>query len=270
VLPLKDDNPTSTRPFVTWAVIAVCVAIYFLWQPNLNGTPEEDAEFTYRYAAIPCEVKEGRPLTEDEIRSTIIDGDAESCEVGSPASPEIFPDKGAWLALLTSMFLHGGPLHLAGNMLFLWVFGNNIEEHLGHIRYAAFYVIGGLAASALHIGLNLDSTIPVVGASGAIAAVMGAYLVWFPSAPVRTLVFLFFFITVVRVQAVWLLLFWFVTQFFTDPSSGVAWGAHVGGFVFGVLVALVVRESPAMRRAAWRSRYVTRGGWDPTGGSYRR
>jgi membrane associated rhomboid family serine protease len=140
-----------------------------------------------------------------------------------------------------------------------------VESHLGHIRYAFFYVAGGLFASAAHIALNLESTIPVVGASGAIAAVMGAYLVWFPNAPVRTLIILIFFITVVRVRAMWLLLFWFGTQFFTSPESGVAWGAHVGGFVFGVAIALLIRESPAVRRVAWRSRYVTPGPWDSTG-----
>jgi membrane associated rhomboid family serine protease len=272
VIPLKDDNPTRGHPIVTWLFIAVCVAMYFLWQPSPTGDTVDDAEFTYRWAAIPCEVTEGRPLTREEINATFgdvqIPPDDTACGVGSPNSEPVFPDKSAWLALFTSMFLHGSLWHLGGNMLFLWVFGNNIEDHLGHLRYAAFYVIGGLVASGAHIILNLESTIPVVGASGAIAAVMGAYLVWFPNAPVRTVI-IFFLITVVRIQAKWLLLFWFATQFFTNPNSGVAWGAHVGGFVFGVLVALLIRESPAMRRRAWRSRYVTPGPWDPTGRSYR-
>src|SRR5690606_30607109 len=157
-------------------------------------------------------------------------------------SGKVFPEKSVWLALLTSMFLHGGLAHLGGNLLFLWIFGNNIEDHLGHVKYLLFYLIGGFVASAAHIGLNLDSTIPVVGASGAIAAVMGAYLVWFPNAPVRTVVF-FFFITMVDIRAKWLLGFWFVSQFFTNPNAGVAWAAHVGGFVFGVLVALVIRSN---------------------------
>ena len=168
------------------------------------------------------------------------------------------------------MFLHGGLLHLGGNLLFLWIFGNNIEDHLGHVRFVVFYLLAGVAASALHIALNLDSTIPVVGASGAIAGVMGMYLVWFPRAPVRTLVFLGFLITVVRVKAMWLLGFWFLSQFFTNPNSGVAWAAHVGGFVFGVLVGLLVRRSGRARRATWTAdhRGTAWGSrWDDTGGA---
>jgi membrane associated rhomboid family serine protease len=273
VLPIKDLNPTRSTPVVTWLILAACIGIYFLWQPSPAGETVEDTEFAFHYAAIPCEVKEGRPLTRDEVVATLgdaaIGGDETACEVGSPASEAVFPGKSSWLALLTSMFLHGSLLHLGGNMLFLWIFGNNIEDHLGHLRYALFYVVGGVVASGAHIMLNLDSTIPVVGASGAIAAVMGAYLVWFPDAPVRTVV-IFFLITVLYVRAKWLLGFWFLTQFFTSPNSGVAWAAHVGGFVFGVVIGLLVRESRAMRRAAWRGDYVTPGPWDSTGGGSHR
>jgi membrane associated rhomboid family serine protease len=164
------------------------------------------------------------------------------------------------------MFLHGSIIHLAGNMLFMWVFGNNIEDRLGKARFVVFYLAGGLVAAAAHFALNPSSTVPIVGASGAIAAVMGAYLVWFPDAPVRTLV-LFFFILIVRIRAKWLLLVWFIMQFFTDPNSGVAWGAHVGGFVFGALVALLIRTSRPAQRAMFRPAYEPSGTWDNTGGA---
>ena len=270
MLPLRDENPTTRRPFLTWALVAACIAAYFLWQPSLNGDDLDDTEFAYEYAAVPCEVVQGDPLTVDELRATFgdpqrgIPQDDEACDVGSPRSPEVFADKSVWLAVLTSMFLHGGLMHLGGNMLFLWIFGNNVEDHLGHVRYIVFYVVGGIVATLAHVALNLDSTVPLVGASGAIAAVMGAYLVWFPDAPVKTAV-IFFFITVIDVRAKWLLAFWFALQFFTSPNSGVAWAAHVGGFVVGVVVGLAVRSSRALRRATWTREHQVRGPWDPTG-----
>jgi membrane associated rhomboid family serine protease len=143
------------------------------------------------------------------------------------------------------MFLHGGFLHLAGNMLFLWVFGNNIEDRLGHLPFVAFYLVCGLAATLAHVAVQPGSTVPLVGASGAIAGVMGAYLVWFPNALVLSWVVPFF---LVPVRAKWFLGIWFVLQFFTNPNAGVAWVAHVAGFVAGALAALVLR-GPARRRS---------------------
>jgi membrane associated rhomboid family serine protease len=281
-----DENPVRRTPVVTIAIIAACLGVYFIWQPSLRpsepvpvATPagaiqmDEATAFHLENAAIPCELVERRSLTVDEVIATFgtAGTDGENCGEGSPRSPEVFADKSVWLSLVTSMFLHGGLLHLGGNLLFLWIFANNIEDHLGHVRFALFYLLGGLAASALHIVLNVDSTIPIVGASGAIAGVMGAYLVWFPQAPVRTLVFLGFFITVIDVRAMWLLGFWFVSQFFTNPNSGVAWAAHVGGFVFGMLVALLVRSSRWLRRSTWTADYRPPRGrgaaWDDTGGA---
>jgi membrane associated rhomboid family serine protease len=139
------------------------------------------------------------------------------------------------------MFMHGSILHIAGNMLFLWVFGNNIEDRMGKVAFVLFYLAGGLAAALAHIFVQPDSTVPVVGASGAIAAVMGAYLVLFPDAPIRTII-IFYFILFRDISAKWLLGFWFVSQFFVNPNEGVAWVAHVGGFVFGALVALLFRR----------------------------
>ena len=266
MIPLKDENPTHRRPVATLAILAACVGIYFLWQPTPFSDTVDDVEFALEHAAIPCEVVQGRPLTEAEVIATYSQlGRDDACDVGSDASEPYVAGKSVWLSVLVSMFLHGSILHLAGNLLFLWVFGNNIEDHLGTLRFVVFYLAGGVAATLAHVLLDVDSTIAMVGASGAIAAVMGAYLVWFPDAPVRTLL-TFFFILVVHIRAKWVLGFWFVLQFFTSPNSGVAWAAHVGGFVFGVVIGLVVRAMRPARDVLWASDH--RGDpWDPTGGA---
>ncbi|MGA7271029.1 MAG: rhomboid family intramembrane serine protease, partial [Acidimicrobiia bacterium] len=264
MIPLKDANPTYRTPIVTLGIIVACLVVFFIWQPRLGSSQPVDVEtqagtlrfdqttaFDYQYAAIPCELIQAQPLSVDEVVATLGNqspgASTDRCGAGSATSPEVFPHKNVWLAVVVSMFLHGGLLHLGGNLLFLWVFGNNIEDHLGHIRFAIFYLLGGLVAAGAHILANADSTVPIVGASGAIAAVMGAYLVWFPNAPVRTAVFVFF-IFLVDIRAKWLLAFWFVSQFFTDPNSGIAWAAHVGGFVFGVVVGLAIRMSGGLRK----------------------
>lgn len=164
--------------------------------------------------------------------------------------------------LLTSMFLHGGLLHIGSNMLFLWVFGDNVEDRLGHARFLLFYLLSGLGASALHIAFNWGSQIPSIGASGAIAGVLAGYLILFPRATIRTLVFLGPFITMTRVPALVLIGFWFLSQVFSgvaalgaasEQTSGVAFWAHVGGFLAGVPLVFLLRQSPrpfnhAMRR----------------------
>jgi membrane associated rhomboid family serine protease len=163
------------------------------------------------------------------------------CVKDSSAS-EVFPNKNVLLAIVVSMFLHGSLLHIGGNMLFLWIFGNNIEDRMGRLWYLFFYLIGGLAAAGAHIATQSTSTVPVIGASGAIAAVMGAYLVLFPNTPIVTLFFLGFFVFWRDIAAKWLLLFWLVTQFFISPGQGIAWVAHIGGFAFGVVVAYALRS----------------------------
>jgi membrane associated rhomboid family serine protease len=234
MLPLRDDNPTQHRPVVTWLIIGLCVVAYFFWQPTPFEDTNEDAVFTYEHAAIPCEVIHGRPLSIAELPQNNA-GDTEACGVGL-SRPAVFPGKLIYPSVLISVFLHGSLIHLAGNMLFLWVFGNNVEDRLGKLAFALFYLGGGIVAALGHIAVNSSSTVPVIGASGAIAAVMGAYLVWYPNARVLTLVF----IVIVRLRAMWVLLAWFVLQFFTNPNTGVAWIAHVTGFVYGVIVALLV------------------------------
>lgn len=270
VFPIKDVNPTHRKPVVTLLIIAACVAVWVGWQQEPQRSPTDDLIFNLEQAAIPCEVVEGRPLTDQELEATygIVGGDTEACNVGSPDAPAGVPDKQVWLAVVASMFFHGGFMHIAGNLLFLWVFGNNVEDHLGHLRYLLFYLLGGIVATGAHVALQPASTIPLVGASGAVAAVMGAYLVWFPRAPVRTVLLLGFPI-LVTITAKWLLGFWFLLQFFTSPNSGVAWAAHVGGFVFGVAVGLVVRSVRAVQRATWAPDHrddMDPRHWDPTGG----
>jgi membrane associated rhomboid family serine protease len=264
VIPLKDENPTRSFPIVTLVLIATCIGVYFFIQPtgsSLLGRAsdqqvQDDVEFTLKYAAIPCEVVEGRPLTEGELVRTFRLGDTSACNEGGELRRPAVPDKRVWLAIVVSMFLHGNLLHIAGNMLYLWVFGNNIEDHMGKVLFLLFYLGGGLAATVAHILVDPNSTVPVVGASGAIAAVMGAYLVLFPNVRIRSLIILIFFITFAEISAKWLLGFWFVTQFFTSSDSGVAWMAHVGGFVFGVLVALLVKASGGARDLLWRDDYA--------------
>jgi membrane associated rhomboid family serine protease len=272
VIPLKDDNPTRRFPVLTILLIVANIGIYFFVQEGPNEFVAEDQTeqvedllFNFENAAIPCEVVEGRPLTFDELEQTLRLNDGEACQ-DRPTGPEVFPDKNVWLSLLYSMFLHGGLLHLFGNMLFLWIFGTNIEDHMGIPRFVIFYLLGGLIASAAHIAVQPDSTVPVVGASGAIAAVMGAYLVWFPNAPIKTII-IFYFILFRDIAAKWLLGFWFVSQFFdvVNPNSGVAWMAHVGGFVFGALVALLVKTSRGARDVLWRDDYAGAPGYEDGG-----
>jgi membrane associated rhomboid family serine protease len=240
VIPIRDDNPTTRFPVLTLALIAANLFVFAFIQPH---GAHESTVFDYRHAAIPCELVRDRPLTLAQING-------ESCDPPAfvrarYAGGEVFPHKNVFLAVLVSMFLHGSWLHVLGNMLFLWVFGNNVEDRLGTFGFAAFYVVAGVVAAAAHTLVNSGSTAPFLGASGAIAGVMGAYFVLWPRA--RVLTWLPILIFVVITLPAWLVLgLWFVFQFATDPNSGVAWVAHVGGFVTGMLVAwpLVGRTRP--------------------------
>jgi membrane associated rhomboid family serine protease len=257
VIPLKDTNPTATRPVVTLLLIAACVVVYFFVEPigqvsftghSTNASVQQaSTEFSYHYAAVPCELTRGRPLT-----VTDVEAGCQRRRLGSP----LFPGKDVWLAVLVSMFLHGSVLHIAGNMLFLWIFGNNVEDRLGHVAYLIFYLLAGAVATVVYVASDPTSTVPLLGASGAIAGVMGVYLVFFPRAPIRTLILIPPVILWPRLPAWILLAFWFVSQFFVSPGSAVAWPAHVGGFLFGVVVAW----SWPRRRTA-RARRVASPSW---------
>ncbi|MGH8975088.1 MAG: rhomboid family intramembrane serine protease [Acidimicrobiia bacterium] len=234
VIPLRDDNPAHTKPVVTLVIIAACVAIYFGVQPHDQGSSEE---FLYEYAAVPCEVTHGEALSEQLVAEC----DGTRVLAGSLDDDPVFPRKSPYLAVIFSMFFHGSILHLGGNMLFLWIFGNNIEDRLGKGGYFLFYIVTGLAAAAAHVFTEPDSVIPVVGASGAIAGVMGAYLVFFPHARILTIIPLFIFIQFVYLPAFVVLIAWFGLQFLTNVDSGVAVMAHIGGFVAGAAIALALR-----------------------------
>src|SRR5213080_3365385 len=201
VIPIRDENPTRRSAVVTVALIVVNLAVYFGIQYPKSDAAE--ARFDYRWAGVPCEVTRNHPLTIESYQS-------QQCRAG-PASPtnEIFPDKNVWLGVVFSMFLHGSILHVLGNMLFLWIFGNNVEDQLGRVAFLVFYLIGGIAASGAHIIGNANSIVPFLGASGAIAAVMGAYIVWFPRARVWSLVPILFFLGLLRLPAALVLGLWF-------------------------------------------------------------
>ena len=220
LIPIHDDNPTRGFSYVTAGIIAINVLVLF-FEPHLgSGNSPEVANFFYRWGLVPWEITHGHPVA--------LSGCFGAC----------FPHKNIYLAIFTSMFLHAGVVHLAGNMLFLWIFGNNIEDTLGRVAFLAFYLVCGVLAALSHVALNPSSIFPTVGASGAVAGVLGAYLVLFPRARVLTGIVLIVYIQFIRLPAAVVLGFWFVFQLFTGASQqigggGVAWAAHVGGFLAG-------------------------------------
>jgi membrane associated rhomboid family serine protease len=225
VLPLRDANPTRRTPVVTLTIIALCVAA-FGWQLVTLAEGGEAAlgELFRSFGVVPADVS-----------AALARGDI--------LSPALF-------AILTSMFLHGGWLHLGGNMLYLWIFGNNVEDTLGRAVFVGFYLVGGVVAAFAQIAIEPASEVPMIGASGAIAAALGAYLVLFPRARVQSLVFLGFFYQLLSVPAVIVLVFWFVLQVVdalgalslgAGAEGGVAFFAHVGGFVAGAVLAVPFR-----------------------------
>jgi membrane associated rhomboid family serine protease len=251
MIPIADETPIRRFPFATVGLIALCVVAFFaiqptrvtiehLLDPGLELVDERELRFIVDNAAIPCEIVQGRPLTEREFRATFRSGDRSACRDRGGRSHS--DGKLVYVALLASMFLHGSPEHLFGNLLFLWVFGTAIEHRWGRGRYIGLYVVGGVVAGLAHVLNDPDSTIPIVGASGAIASVMGAYLVCAPRNRVKTIVFLGpMFLR--KVMAFWLLTIWLLLQLLLIPGdSGIAWAAHVGGFLFGVMVGFAWRR----------------------------
>ncbi len=220
--PLKDENPTKTFPYMTVLLIACSTFVFFI----------ELARGQYRgyivakFGMVPFEITHGVDL-----------------------DPQVA--LGPYITLLTSLFLHGSFFHLIGNMWFLWIFGNNIEDVVGHYKFLTFYILGGVAASFLQIAVSASSTVPVIGASGAVSAVLGAYILKFPRARVKTLMFLFIFVTVINVPAVAFIGIWFFMQLLssvTRSGSNVAWFAHIGGFIFGLLAIMLFQKKERNRK----------------------
>jgi membrane associated rhomboid family serine protease len=236
MLPLKDDIPSRSTPFVTITLIAINVVV-FLYQASLQWSGDIQmarvAEaFVLEFGAVPCRLS------------------------GSCAAPDSFPHP--FVTILTSMFLHGGLLHVGGNMLYLWIFGDNVEDSLGHGRFLVFYFASGIAAAAAQVAAAPTAALPMIGASGAVSGVLGAYLLLFPHASVLTLVTFVFFIRFVRIPAVIVLGLWIVVQLFNGlgsfpslPTSGgeagVAWFAHIGGFLAGLALLLIMRRRRGTR-----------------------
>ena len=233
MFPIADDNPRINTPYVTWSIIAVCVLVFF-WQFSLGSNSGQIA--VYQFGMIPARLF----------------GTAEM-------DPELVAIP-AWATVFSSMFMHGGWMHLGFNMLFLWIFGDNVEDSMGHVRYLAFYLLCGIAAAMAQAFIHPDSTIPMIGASGAISGVLGAYLLLHPHATVRTVIFLGIFATMMHLPAMIVLGLWILLQlvsaaFSNTGEPGVAFWAHVGGFVAGMALVPLFKKSdvplfqPARHRA---------------------
>jgi membrane associated rhomboid family serine protease len=224
VIPLRDRNPTRRTPVVTYSLIGLCVAAFAVELVITAANGDAGLErFFERWGAVPADI------------------------TAALESGNYFGQ--AMLGMLTSMFLHGGWLHLLGNMLFLWIFGNNVEDRIGRIPFLLFYLVGGMAAALSQVVIDPHSTVPLVGASGAIAAALGAYIVLFPGARILSLVFLGFFYQLLEVPALVVLGYWFALQLLSGVTAlgaetangSVAFFAHIGGFALGVVVGLILR-----------------------------
>ena len=226
MIPFKDDNPTSRFPFLTIGIIALNVIVY-IFQVS---SPADPARIAYSYGAIPSLL-----ISMDKVQ---------------PIHP--------FLTIFTSMFMHGGLLHLGTNMLYLWIFGNNIEDQLGYLKFIIFYLFCGVAAAYTHAISSPSSMVPMIGASGAVSGILGAYLLLFPRARVHTLIFFGFFVDVVRLPAILVIGFWIIIQFINGLLSsglpnqgGVAWFAHIGGFIAGIVAIRIFLGKNRRFRYRW-------------------
>ena len=216
MIPLKDDNPTSSRPIVTYFIIALCVVIFFI---QLSSQSYRTGELFYSYGLIPSVL-----MGKDQL----------------PVDLYAVP---AYVTIFSSMFMHGGFMHLIGNMLYMWIFADNIEDDLGPHNFLIFYLLAGVGAAMSQVLMDTNSPIPMIGASGAIGGVLGAYLLNYPNAKVLVLIPFGFFSQLIKIRALYVLVFWFVLQFInsalmSSQSGGVAYAAHIGGFVSGIILIL--------------------------------
>ncbi len=245
LFPIGDDNTQRrSMPIVTWALIGLNVVVYFLLQ---GGTGEN--AFTYGYSVVPYEIMNNTDLIGNQ-------------RIGNATVPLFAGPTPIYLTLLSSMFMHGGLSHIGGNMLYLWIFGDNVEDNMGKVRFLIFYLLCGFLASAAHILVGPNSRVPSLGASGAIAGVLGAYLVMFPHNSVRVMAFM----QIIPMPAIIVVGLWGVLQFIngfgslttTGSGGGVAYMAHVGGFVAGIVLCFFFRDrslSVPEQRQAYRTQF---------------
>jgi membrane associated rhomboid family serine protease len=250
MIPIGDDNRGKHRPPVVVIILILINIAVFVYQLTLDSAGQEGA-------ACDVLVADGRTEPATELECFVFGYGVRAYELThlEDVAPPI--DVTIFATIFTSMFMHGGWLHIGGNMLFLWVFGDNIEDAMGHLRFLLFYLLCGVGAVALQVGIDRDALVPMVGASGAISGVMAAYLFLFPRSHVRVLVFLGIFATVIALPALVVIGFWILLQFFngfatlgpeTQQTDGVAYFAHIGGFLAGLLLVYLFRDSRALAR----------------------
>jgi membrane associated rhomboid family serine protease len=246
MFPIRDDNPHFLTPYVTYAIIGINILVWVLLQ-GLGSEPTLSKSLC-TLGLIPGDLLNTVPTgTRFQISQNmwcVITGD------------------GGWYTIITSMFMHGGWLHLIGNMWFMWIFGNNVEDSMGHFRFIVFYLLCGTAAAVLQIVSNTESAIPMIGASGAIGGVMGAYVLLYPRVHVHMFIFLGFFVTTFAVPAVFMLGYWFLLQLIGGIGSigahggGTAFWAHIGGFAAGAILVLLFKDEKLVARHPYH-------GWNP-------
>ncbi len=219
MIPLKDDNPTSGKPFVTYFIIGLCVLIFLI---QLGSQSYKTGQLFYSYGLIPSVLMGHKQL---------------------PMEVYVIP---AYITIFSSMFMHGGFMHLIGNMLYMWIFADNIEDDLGRKKFLIFYLLAGIGAAMTQVLIDTHSEIPMVGASGAIGGVLGAYLINYPNARVLVLIPFGFFSQLIKIRALYVLGFWFILQFISS-GGGVAYAAHIGGFVSGMILILFFNKKSKIK-----------------------
>ena len=210
MIPLRDDNPTTSKPIVTYFIIGLCILIFLI---QFSSQSYKTGNIFYSYGLIPSVLMGHNQL---------------------PIDLYAIP---AWLSVFTSMFMHGGFMHLAGNMLYMWIFADNIEDNLGTSRFLIFYFLSGVGAAMTQVLIDTHSQVPMVGASGALGGILGAYLINYPNAKVLVLIPFGFFSQLIKIRALYVLGFWFILQFISS-GGGVAYAAHIGGFISGIILIL--------------------------------
>ena len=227
MIPLKDDNPTFGKPIVTYFIIGLCIFVFLI---QLSSQSYKTGQLFYSYGLIPSVLMNNNQL---------------------PMNLYAIP---SWITIFTSMFMHGGFMHLLGNMLYMWIFADNIEDNLGPTKFLVFYLLSGAGAAMTQVLMDTYSQVPMIGASGAIGGILGAYLVNYPNAKVLVLIPFGFFSQLIKIKALYVLGFWFILQFISS-GGGIAYAAHIGGFVSGIILILffnkTIRKKNKIIKGPW-------------------